>query len=347
MGAANGGAGKIAGGCRATNRTEGVRVSDKKLDVVALGELLIDFTDVGFSAAGQRLFEQNPGGAPANVLCALARLGLRTAFMGKVGADMHGEYLRRVLQEEGVGTEGLVTTDKAFTTLAFVALEAGERVFSFARKPGADTQLAPADIDPAALADARVFHFGSLSLTDEPARSATLEAAAQAKAAGAVISYDPNYRAPLWPSEQAAAEMMRKPLPLVDVIKISDAETELLTGLASPEDAARHLAAQGAKLVAVTLGRDGVLLCTGGLCCTVPGFSVEAVDTTGAGDSFWGGFLYQLCARGCSLDGLTEPELREMATFANAVAALCVTRRGAIPALPTLAEVNEFLDNFT
>ena len=169
--------------------------------VSALGELLIDFTDAGTSAGGQRLFERNAGGAPANVLVALEKLGHRTAFLGKVGCDMHGEFLRATLEEQGIDTRGLVSDPDAFTTLAFVALSAdGEREFSFARKPGADTRITEGELARDVIADSRVFHVGSLSLTDEPARSATLAALAVAREAGCTLSYDPNYRANLWPS---------------------------------------------------------------------------------------------------------------------------------------------------
>lgn len=191
-------------------------------DVAALGELLIDFTPCGKSPSGMRMFEQNPGGAPANVLCALANLGLKTAFIGKVGQDMHGDFLREILNSKGVYTTGLVQDSSAFTTLAFVELsESGERSFSFARKPGADTCLKTNDLNIDILKNTKVFHFGSLSLTDEPVHSATLSAVEIAKSSGAIISYDPNYRAPLWNTREKAMARMRNVLPLVDVIKIS------------------------------------------------------------------------------------------------------------------------------
>ena len=208
-------------------------------DIVALGELLIDFTYHGRSENGMRLFEQNPGGAPANMLCAASNLGSSTAFIGKVGRDMHGDYLRRVLEEKGVDTGGLISAEDVFTTLAFVELsETGERKFSFARKPGADTCLTACEVKRELLEGCRIFHFGSLSLTDEPSRSATIEAVKAAKKAGAIISYDPNYRAPLWKSEDEATEIMRSVLPFADIVKISDEEVGLITGESSPEAAA-------------------------------------------------------------------------------------------------------------
>ena len=176
--------------------------------VSALGELLIDFTDAGTSAGGQRLFERNAGGAPANVLVALEKLGHKTAFLGKVGCDMHGEFLRATLEEQGIDTTGLISDPDAFTTLAFVALSPdGEREFSFARKPGADTRITEGELARDVIAASKVFHVGSLSLTDEPARSATLAALEAARAAGCTLSYDPTYRATLWPSVEAAVEV--------------------------------------------------------------------------------------------------------------------------------------------
>lgn len=199
-------------------------------DITAVGELLIDFTEAGLGENGRRLFEQNPGGAPANLLTLAARLGFYTAFAGKVGRDMHGIYLKSVLEREGIDTRGLVLSDEAFTTLAFVALsETGERTFSFARKPGADTLLRKDELPLGLLRDTRILHFGSLSLTDEPARSATLFAVETEKRSGALISYDPNYRAPLWKSRSEAVDRMRSVLPLVDILKLSEDEAALLS----------------------------------------------------------------------------------------------------------------------
>jgi fructokinase len=227
-------------------------------DVVALGELLIDFTPAGLSPAGMRLFEQNPGGAPANVVVALANMGVKCAFVGKVGADMHGDFLRAVLSERGIDTSGLIRDSGVFTTLSFVSLsEKGERSFSFARRPGADTCLKPEELRPDILGQCKIFHFGSLSLTDEPSRSATLAALNMAKKAGAIIAYDPNYRAPLWPSVDAAIAQMRSVLPLVDCVKISDEEISLITGEENYEKAADALLAQGAGCAVITLGKNG------------------------------------------------------------------------------------------
>lgn len=311
-------------------------------DVTALGELLIDFTPCGKSPAGMRVFEQNPGGAPANVLCALSNLGLKTAFIGKVGQDMHGDFLRKVLDDKNVCTAGLIQDPDVFTTLAFVELsETGERSFSFARKPGADTCLKTEDLNDEILKNTKIFHFGSLSLTDEPARSATLAAVRRAKDSGAIISYDPNFRALLWSSKEEAMKQMRSVLSLVDVIKISDEETELLTGAKSPEEASEILVSSGISCAVVTLGADGAFIRTKTSSAKVSAMECTVVDTTGAGDSFWGGFLYKLVQSNKTPGELTGNEAIDFVKFANAVATLCVQKRGAIPAMPYLKEVTQ------
>lgn len=313
-------------------------------EVTALGELLIDFTPSGTSEAGMRIFEQNPGGAPANVLAALARMGMKTAFIGKVGADMHGAFLKETLDAEGIDTKGLIVADDVFTTLAFVSLnENGERQFSFARKPGADTCLTSEEVNLDVLKETKIFHIGSLSLTDEPCRSATFHALEKAKEMGKIISYDPNYRALLWDSKEKAIEGMRSVLSYVNVMKLSDEETTLLTGLEAPADAAAKLCADGIPLVVVTLGKDGSYVCTKEGGCVVPGFTAKSVDTTGAGDSFWGGFLYKLAESGKHPADVTLEEAKVFARFGNAVASLCVEKRGGIPAMPSLEAVAERL----
>lgn len=313
---------------------------EKTLDVIALGEALIDFTESGTSPAGARLFEQNPGGAPANVACAVARLGGRAAFLGKVGGDMHGRFLRHTLSEAGVDVSGMIVDGGVFTTLAFVALgESGERSFSFARKPGADTCLTPEEIDPELLKRGKLLHVGSLSLTDEPARSATFRAVELARGLGLTVAYDPNYRASLWPDEATAKEGMGSLVPLCDVMKLSDEETELLTGVTAPEAAAEKLLERGVSCVVVTLGGDGAMVATKEGSRRVASFPTRAVDTTGAGDAFWGAFLTQLARNDKVPENLTLDEAARYARFANAAASLCVGRRGGIPAMPTLAEV--------
>ena len=314
--------------------------------VTALGELLIDFTDSGASPTGMKLFERNPGGAPANVLVALKRLGHETAFIGKVGSDMHGEFLRETLQENGINVDGLISDPDFFTTLAFVALdEHGDRSFSFARKPGADTQLKPEEIPADIISQSKVFHVGSLSLTDEPARSATLKALRVAKDAGCVMSYDPNYRDSLWTSAEAASEQMRSIVPFMDLLKMSAEECPLMTGIDDPEKAAQALLDQGVSVVVVTLDADGAFVATKEGSRTVESFRVEAVDTTGAGDSFWGGFLAAFCESGKKPADVTLEDACAFTRYGNAVASLCVRTRGAIPAMPSLEAVKALLDS--
>lgn len=313
-------------------------------DITALGELLIDFTECGVSENGQRLFEQNPGGAVANVLAAAAKCGDHTAFIGKVGDDMHGRFLQKTLMNAGIDTSGLVMAADVFTTLAFVALSPlGERTFSFARKPGADTQLCTGEVDLSILKNTKILHIGSLSLTNEPARSATYEAVSLAKQSGAFISYDPNYRASLWPDVETAKCQMRAILPNIDIMKLSDEETGLLTGISDPHDAALYLNRTGISCVAVTLGCNGALVCTGGETALVPGFIVPIVDTTGAGDAFWGSFLHCFLQSGKAPPDVTLQDIASFARHANATAALCIGKRGAIPAMPTIDEVNALL----
>ena len=315
------------------------------MELTVLGELLIDFTQAGESENGMRLFEQNPGGAVANVATAAARLGHKTAFIGKVGNDMHGRFLAQVLDETGIDCRGLVFSDEAFTTLAFVALdEKGERSFSFARKPGADTCLRPEELNRELLQSSRILHVGSLSLTAEPARSATLTAIRQAKTAGSIISYDPNYRASLWENEDQAREQMRSLLSMVDIMKLSDNETALLTDCSCPRQAALALNGRGIPCVAVTLGAAGALVCVGGKTEIVPGFPVPAVrDTTGAGDAFWGGFLARFLETGLKPEELHLSDAVEFARWGNAAAACCIQKRGAIPAMPDRAELRLWL----
>ena len=309
-------------------------------DIVSLGELLIDFTESGRSPAGMRLFEQNAGGAVTNLLCAAAQCGAKTGYIGKVGADMHGAFLKQSLVNAGVDVRGLIVADDVFTTLAFVALQPnGEREFSFARKPGADTQLRSDEVNAEMLEHTRIFHTGSLSLTQEPARSATYEAIDRAKAAGAIISYDPNYRASLWTSKDEAIRYMRSLISTADIMKISDEELPLLTGETDPEQATDVLLDQGVKLVAVTLGAKGAFIRLRNESRLVPGFRSNAIDTTGAGDAFFGGFLYRYLSCGKALKEVTLEDAADYARFGNATASLCVERRGGIPAMPTLKEV--------
>lgn len=278
---------------------------EKKVDIAALGELLINFTEAGYRQDGRKLFEQNPGGAPANLL-----------------------------------TDAVIEDPAYFTTLAFVENdEIGERKFSFARKPGADTQLRKEELDQTLISDCKIFHFGSLSLTDEPAEGATIKAVKMAKEAGALISYDPNYRPSLWKSKEIAVEKMRSVIELADVMKVSDEESILLTGAESYEDAADRLLAMGPKLLAVTLGEKGVLMATQNRKEIIKAFKTKAVDTTGAGDSFWGGVLCGILSLNKPIEKLEWEEITKCAVLGNAVTGLCVQKREGIPAIPSKEEV--------
>ena len=308
-------------------------------DIVALGEVLIDFTYYGISENGNALFEQNPGGAPANVLALAAGFGLKTAFIGKVGADMHGDFLRKVLGNKGIDISGLVTAEDVFTTLAFVKLYGGERSFSFARKPGADIMLTAGEVDFKIIKNTKIFHFGSLSLTDEPSKTALLAAIDAAKKAGAVISYDPNYRAPLWTGEAEAIEQMRSVVKFADIVKISDEETVLLAGETDPQKAVQILLAQGVQCAVVTLGADGALVANHEGLVHKKSPVCDVVDTTGAGDIFWGSFLYRLVQSGKVPAEHSLAELADYTEFANTAAGLCVGKRGAMPSMPELNEV--------
>ncbi len=311
-------------------------------DILTLGEILIDFTSQGKNAEGQNIFAQNPGGAPANVAAAIARLGGRAAFAGKAGNDMHGRFLKETLERCNIDCRALKLVDDYFTTLAFVNLkEDGEREFSFARKHGADKMLKKDEVPLDLIAESKIFHFGSVSLTDEPSRSATLYAADEARKAGVTVAYDPNYRASLWDSEEKAIKEMRAAAGLADLIKISDEETALLTGENDCEKAADTLIKNGATVAVVTLGKDGAYVKTKEGGKHIAGFRANAVDATGAGDAFWGGFLYELSKSDKKPNELTLDEAADFARFANAVASLCVEKHGAIPAMPSLDEVEK------
>lgn len=308
-------------------------------DITAVGEILIDLTQSGVNELGIPQFAANPGGAPANLAVAASRLGASTAFIGKVGNDSFGENLRSCLKENGVDVTGLATDPKQHTTLAVVALDAaGERNFSFYRDPSADVNLSADEISTAQLSSTRFLHFGSVSLTDEPSRSATLYAVKTAKEKGAIISYDPNYRASLWPDESTAIAQMKAPLELVDVLKVSDEELPLLTGTEDLEAGTAILAAKGIRLVLVTLGAKGSFYRFRDQTGKIPGVPCKVGDTNGAGDTFFGAALSRL-AKYPSLEVLTISELEEIIAFANKAASLTTSRHGAIPAMPTLEEV--------
>ena len=311
------------------------------IDVVALGELLIDFTVVGADADGYPTMAAHPGGAPANFLAALTKFGASAALLGKVGADAFGRRLLGTLSRCGIDTSGVVAAPEVFTTLAFVTLDGrGEREFSFARKPGADTCLRSGELDLRLLDEARVFHFGTLSLTDEPARSATRAALAYAKERGKLISCDPNLRRPLWCSEAAAREQMLWALGQADVVKISDEELEFLFALSPEAGSARLLDEFGVKLVFATCGARGCFFRNPRAAGMVPALSgLRVTDTTGAGDIFGGSAVWKLLQSGRPPEAVEESELREIVRFACAAAGLSCTRSGGLSSVPSLEEV--------
>ena len=309
-------------------------------DILAVGEILIDLTQSGTTEQGIPRFDANPGGAPANLAVAASRLGAKTAFIGKVGADSFGAFLRDCLTENNVDVSGLVTDPVQHTTLAVVAVDAsGERNFSFYRDPSADVNLSVEDISPEQLKNTRILHFGSVSLTAEPARGATLHAVKTAKEMGAVISYDPNYRANLWPDQTTAITRMLEPLELVDILKVSDEELPLLTGTDDLEAGSAMLAEKGISLIFVTCGPNGAFYRFHSQTGHVDGVPCEVGDTNGAGDTFFGAALAQLVKHE-RLKDIPVSELERIIAFANKAASLTTSRHGAIPAMPTLAEVN-------
>ena len=320
-------------------------MNNKEFDVVALGELLVDFTQNGLSEQGNTLFEANPGGAPANVLAMLRKLGKRCAFIGKVGRDSFGDMLERTVREAGIDTRALLRDPVIPTTLAVVhTFPNGDRDFSFYRKPGADILLRPDELDEGLLGSCRIFHFGTLSLTDEPCKAATVRAYELAKAAGALISFDPNLRPPLWPDEETAKAAISWGLARCDILKISDNEIEFMTGETDFDKGAAILQARypQIRLLNVTAGADGSFSYYGKKHVFVPACKLGGViETTGAGDTFCASVLNFVLERG--LDGLSEDDLTAMLRFANTAAYIVTTKKGAIRSMPARAQVEELL----
>jgi len=314
--------------------------------VTGLGEILIDFTPAGLSPAGNVMFERNPGGGPANLLAAVARLGGKGAFIGKVGNDQFGEYLKNVLVENGIEASGLRFSKSVNTTLAFVHLdEKGERSFSFYRNPGADLMLDERDLDFKLIENSKILHFSSLSLSDEPARSATKSAIEYAKKHNKIISFDPNWRPPLWKSEAEAKKQMKYGVENTDILKISEVEMEFITGERDLDIGSKILYETGVKLVVVTLGSQGCYYRSKAGTGRLPAYKTKVVDTTGAGDAFLGGLLYNISKMDVRPDQLTKEQLEKIIDFSNAVGALCVTKRGGMPAMPSLQEVEACMKN--
>lgn len=314
----------------------------KKYDVIALGELLIDFTQNGLSEHG--LFEANPGGAPCNVLSMLNNLGKKTSFIGKVGNDQFGKTLKKALEELGIGTENLLMDNEVHTTLALVhTLADGDRDFSFYRNPGADMMLTVDELNLDLVRDTRIFHFGTLSMTHDGIRATTKKAVETAKEAGALISFDPNLREPLWDSLDNAKEQVRWGLGKCDVLKISDNEIQWLTGEEDFTAGVKKIREEfPIPLILVSMGRDGSRAYYGDHYVEVaPFLQKNTIETTGAGDTFCACVLNYVLEHG--LEALTDEQLKEMLTFANAAASIITTRKGALRVMPTREEVLDFL----
>lgn len=311
------------------------------IDVIALGEILIDFAPVSTDTDGYPTLAAHPGGAPGNFLAALARYGCSTAMIGKVGDDAFGRLLRNTLQEKGIGVRGLIADADVFTTLAFVTLdETGNRSFSFARKPGADTQLRADEIPYDLIGEAKVFHFGTLSLTGEPARGATQQAVAYARERGKLVSFDPNLRRPLWADLEEAKRQILWGLAQADVVKISDEEIDFLWGLSPEEGAQKLLDEFGVSLAFVTLGPKGCHAATKAVRVTVPSPSgVRVLDTTGAGDIFGGSAMSRLLASGKRPQALSREELLSIVRYACCAATLSTRTHGGISSVPDMQDV--------
>lgn len=315
----------------------------KKYDVIALGELLIDFTMNGQSEQGNNMFEACPGGAPCNVLALLNKMGKKTAFIGKVGKDQFGALLRDTITEAGIDASNLMVDENVNTTLAFVhTFPDGDREFSFYRNPGADMMLTADEVNSEVVKDTKVFHFGTLSMTHEGVREATKKAVETAKANGCLVSFDPNLRPPLWSSLDLAKEQMEYGFGKCDILKISDNEIQFVSGKEDYDEGIAYLQeTYNIPLILLTMGKDGSRAYYKGMRVERPGFSVKAIETTGAGDTFCGSSLNYLVDH--DFENLTEEQLGEMLTFANAAAALVTTKKGAIKAMPVKEEVLELI----
>jgi len=314
-------------------------------DVICYGELLIDFvpTVSNVTLVDAPAFKKAPGGAPANVAVGLSRLGISTGFMGKVGEDAFGHFLAKTLADNGVDVSALVFSDQARTALAFVSLgEAGEREFMFYRHPSADMLYTPEEVDLGYIQSGRIFHFGSISLISEPARSASFHAIETAKQAGLLLSYDPNLRLSLWSDENAARDGIMSAWPEANVIKVSEEELEFLSGQGDIRQGASHMWHENLVLMIVTRGKNGCRYFSRSFQGDIPGFSVDPVDTTGAGDGFVAGLLKGLIENQFVWE--RENDLAKVCRFANAVGAITTLERGAIPALPSSAQVGSFLE---
>ena len=318
---------------------------EKLYDVTAMGEMLIDFTLNGQSEQkGNNLFEACPGGAPCNVLAMLNKLGRKTAFIGKVGEDQFGRLLKGTIDELGIETKGLILDKEIHTTLAFVhTFPDGDREFSFYRKPGADMMLTEDEVDYDLIRQSRIFHFGTLSMTDEPVRSATKKALEVAKEAGCLITFDPNLRPPLWNSLDDAKKQMEYGFQYCDMLKISDNEIQFVSGKEDYDEGIRYLQDKyNIPLIFLTMGKDGSRAYYKDMRVERKGFQVKAIETTGAGDTFCGCSIHGLLTHG--LEGLTEENLGDMLTYANAGAALITMKKGAIRSMPEPENITKLIE---
>ena len=312
--------------------------------MIDVGELLIDFATVSTDGDGYPTMAAHPGGAPANFLAALTKYGLHTALLGKVGTDTFGKLLIGTLKEAGIETKGLISTDDVFTTLAFVTFdEHGDREFAFSRKPGADTCISFEELDLSLIDEAKVFHFGTLSLTDEPARSATQKAVAYAKSKGKLITYDPNLRKPLWKDLEVCKQQLLWGLGQADVVKISDEEVEFLFGCTPEEGADKLLNEYGVSLAMVTLGPNGAYLKNKKGSTYVKCPKVKPIDTTGAGDIFGGSAVSRLLKIGAHPADLTVEQMSAVGSFASTAASLSTEKSGGIPSIPEEIKVMEYV----
>lgn len=321
---------------------------NKQYDVVALGELLIDFTENGTSGQGNPVYEANPGGAPCNVLSMLNRLGHQTAFLGKVGNDIFGRQLRSTVESAGINVEGLLTDEDVRTTLAFVETKPdGDRDFSFYRNLGADMMLREEEVRDDIIAAGKIFHFGTLSMTNEPVRSATKHAIAVAKENGALISFDPNIREPLWKDMEEAKEQTAYGLSVCDILKISDNEIQWFSGKEDYTEGIRMLQqTYQIPLILLSMGRDGSRAYYKNMIVEVPAFlQKNTIETTGAGDTFGACCLHHILQYG--LMELTEQQLKDMLTFANAAASIITTRKGALRVMPSLEEIQNYFESIS
>lgn len=318
-----------------------------EFDVIALGELLIDFTPAGVSELGFPFYECNPGGAPANVLIAVSRQGGNTAFIGKVGNDNFGKLLKKTLNNAGVNTNHIRTDSNIPTTMAFVSLDKkGNRSFSFARNPGADIMLQQSEVDKKLIQHAKIFHFGSISCTDEPSRSATLHALKTAQENNLIISYDPNLRLPLWETANIAKDTILSLMKYANIVKICDEEFEFLTGTKDYEQYAQSFMQKySIDLLFVTLGSKGAYYQIGDMSDTLCTYDAKVTDTTGSGDTFVGTILYKISKLNKKLTAITKDEIENIVDHANAAGSMATTKKGGIPSIPTTSEILSCIKN--